>query len=84
MFSGHHSPQVSPMLTFSLSFFFDCLFMFCFFVSPQNKNGDMYTAAAFSAHMKSVLFGLTGKLASVNVLRSSFITWAYGKEWVCF
>ncbi|KAK2554284.1 hypothetical protein P5673_011116 [Acropora cervicornis] len=80
MFSGHHSPQVSPMLTFSLSFFFDCLFMFCFFVSPQNKNGDMYTAAAFSAHMKSVLFGLTGKLASVNVLRSSFITWAYGKE----
>jgi len=58
--------------------------MFCFFVSPQNKNGDMYTAAAFSAHMKSVLFGLTGKLASVNVLRSSFITWAYGKEWVCF
>ena len=44
----------------------------------------MYTAAAFSAHMKSLLFGLTGKLASVNVLRSSFITWAYGKEWVCF
>ena len=44
----------------------------------------MYTAAAFSAHMKTVLFGLTGKLASVNVLKSSFITCAYGKEWVCF
>ena len=44
----------------------------------------MHTAVPFSAHMKSVLFGLTGKLASINVLRSSFITWAFGKEWVCF
>ena len=64
---------------FSLSFV--CLFVFCFF-PPQNKSGDMYKAAAFSAYMKTLLFGPRGMLASVNVLRSSFINWASGKELV--
>ena len=42
----------------------------------------MYTAAAFSTYMKTLLFGPRGMLASVNVLRSSFINWASGKELV--
>ncbi|XP_068737978.1 uncharacterized protein [Montipora capricornis] len=45
----------------------------------QNKKVDHFTAASFSAHLKSVLYGLTGKLASINILRSTFITWAYDK-----
>ena len=46
----------------------------------QDKNGDHFTAASFSAHLRSVLHGLTGKLASINILRSSFITCAYDKS----
>ena len=29
----------------------------------QKKNGDMYMVAGFLAHVKTVLFGVTGKLA---------------------
>ena len=37
----------------------------------QNKNGDHFTAASFSAHLKSVLYGLTGKLASISLGRTT-------------
>ena len=47
---------------------------------PQKKNRDAFTAAAFSAHLRTVFHGLTGKLISMNMLRSSFITWAYSHE----
>ena len=39
----------------------------------RNKSGDRFSCAAFSAHLKQVIYGLTGKLAGVQVLRSAFL-----------
>ena len=43
-----------------------------------NRKGHRFSGPAFSAHMKSLFRSLTGKLVTVNMLRSAFITWSYG------
>ncbi|KAL9989676.1 hypothetical protein ACROYT_G004246 [Oculina patagonica] len=46
----------------------------------KNRNGDRFTSASFSAHVKRLFFRLTGTAVSINSLRSAFRTWTYGKK----
>lgn len=45
-----------------------------------NRSGNRFSSGAFSGHLRRLIFGLTGKIAAVNALRSAFVTWAYGKS----
>lgn len=45
-----------------------------------NRVGDPYSCSCFSAHLKAVIYGLTGKKAGIQMLRSSFITFSYGRS----
>lgn len=45
-----------------------------------NRKGESFSGPAFSAHMKSLFRSLTGKSVTINMLRSAFITWSYGRE----
>ncbi|KAK3748696.1 hypothetical protein QZH41_018184, partial [Actinostola sp. cb2023] len=44
-----------------------------------NSKGFPYSGPAFSSHLKELFHRLTGVKMSINVLRSSFLTWAYGQ-----
>lgn len=47
-----------------------------------NARGQPFSAPAFSKHIQGIFYKLTGTGIGINVLRSSFITWAYSSRWV--
>lgn len=48
--------------------------------SLQNRNGQGFSSSSFSAHIRGLFLKLTGTQVSINMLRSAFVTWAYGRD----
>jgi len=49
-------------------------------VSFQNVHGEPYSGPSFTKRLQRLFDRLTGRQVSINVLRSSFLTWAYSQR----